>query len=236
MYLVGKGRTGHFIARKLSYTVKLHKHGPLLQTAGHPFPLLLSQPSSAQAGGPPSVEIGWATKTIILEDVRGHFMASFCTCNFFGQFAVLGVFFSPCLLVKIIRNSPWKKYCQHCPSRIWYSTYRDLAYKVGIPWHSMIQIIQSSPTPFVQLFLCTQRDTMAYLGSNLVWGQSRGVTSSQRAPKIFRLQLCSFDALKPPPSFVPKRKTAWNLFRLLLLRWCPNSHTRRGFPWGLCTF
>ena len=41
------------------------------------FPLLLGQPSSAllstaQAGGPPSVEIGWATKTIIFEDVRGH--------------------------------------------------------------------------------------------------------------------------------------------------------------------
>ena len=50
-------------------TVKLHKRGPLLQAAGHPFPLLLGQPSSAllstaQAGGPPSVEIGWATKTI----------------------------------------------------------------------------------------------------------------------------------------------------------------------------
>ena len=42
------------------------------------FPLLLGQPSSAllstapQAGGPPSVEIGWATKTIIFEDVRGR--------------------------------------------------------------------------------------------------------------------------------------------------------------------
>ena len=58
-------------------TVKLHKRGPLLQTAGHPFPLLLGQPSSAllstaQVGGPPSVEIGWATKNIIFEDVRGH--------------------------------------------------------------------------------------------------------------------------------------------------------------------
>ena len=61
------------------YTIKLHKRGPLLQTAGHPFPLLLGQPSSAllstaQAGGPPSVKIGWATKTIIFEDVRGHKM------------------------------------------------------------------------------------------------------------------------------------------------------------------
>ena len=42
-------------------TVKLHKPGPLLQTVGHPFPLLLGQLSSAllstaQAGGPPSVE------------------------------------------------------------------------------------------------------------------------------------------------------------------------------------
>ena len=51
--------------------VKVHKRGPLLQTAaGHPFPLLLGQPSSAllstaQAGGPLSVEIGWGTKTII---------------------------------------------------------------------------------------------------------------------------------------------------------------------------
>ena len=60
-------------------TVDFHKRGPLLQTAGHPFPLLLGQPSSAllstaQAGGPPSVKIGWATKNIIFEDVRvrGH--------------------------------------------------------------------------------------------------------------------------------------------------------------------
>ena len=95
-------------------TINLHKRGPLLQTAaGHPFPLLLGQPSSAllstaQAGGPPSVKIGWATKTIIFEDVRGHKMTSFFTCKFFGQFAVLGIFFSPCLLVKIIRNSPRK--------------------------------------------------------------------------------------------------------------------------------
>ena len=92
-------------------TVKLHKRGPLLQTAGHPFPLLLGQPSSAllstaQAGGPPSVKIGWATKTIIFEDVRGHKMTSFFTCKFFGQFAVLGIFFSPPLLVKNSRNSP----------------------------------------------------------------------------------------------------------------------------------
>ena len=77
------------------------------------FPLLLGQPSSSllattQAGGPPSVEIGWATKTIIFEDVRGHKMTSVFMCKFFGQFAVLGIFFSPCLLVKIIRNSPRK--------------------------------------------------------------------------------------------------------------------------------
>ena len=88
-------------------TVKLHERGPLLQTVGHPFPLLLGQPSSAllstaQAGGPPSVKIGWATKTIIFEDVRGHKMTPFFTCKFFGQFAVLGICFSPCLLVKII--------------------------------------------------------------------------------------------------------------------------------------
>ena len=56
-------------------TAKLHKRGPLLQAEGHPFPLLLGQPSSAllstaKAGGPPSVKIGWATKTIIFEDVR----------------------------------------------------------------------------------------------------------------------------------------------------------------------
>ena len=83
-------------------TVDLHKRGPLLQTgAGHPFPLLLlGQPSSAllstaQAGGPPSVQIGWATITIIFEDVRGHKMTSFFTCKFFGQFAVQGIFFSP---------------------------------------------------------------------------------------------------------------------------------------------
>ena len=84
-----------------------------LQTAGHPFPLLLGQSSSAllstaQAGGPPSVEIGWVTKTIIFENVRGHKMTSFFTYNFFGQFAVLGIFFSPTLLVKMIGNSPRK--------------------------------------------------------------------------------------------------------------------------------
>ena len=82
----------------LGYTVKLHKRGPLLQMVGHTFPLLLGQPSSAllstaQAGGPPSVEIGsWATKTITFEDVRGNKMTSFFTCNFFGQFAVQGIF------------------------------------------------------------------------------------------------------------------------------------------------
>ena len=53
--------------------------------------------STAQAGGPPSVEIGWATKTIIVEDIKGHKMTSFFTCEFFGQFAVLGIFFSLCL-------------------------------------------------------------------------------------------------------------------------------------------
>ena len=86
----------NFLELKIT-TLKLHKLGPLLQTAGHPFPLLLGQPSSAllstaQAGGPPSVEIGWATKTIIFEDVRGHKMTSFFTCKFFGQFAVQGIF------------------------------------------------------------------------------------------------------------------------------------------------
>ena len=80
------------IRKKESGTVKLHKR-PLLQTAGHPFPLLFGQPSSAllstaQAGGPPSVEIGWATKTIIFEDVRGYKMTPFFMCKFFGQFAV----------------------------------------------------------------------------------------------------------------------------------------------------
>ena len=58
----------------ISDTIKLHKRGSLLLSAGHPFPLLLGQPSSAllytaQAGGPPAVKIGWATKTIIVEDV-----------------------------------------------------------------------------------------------------------------------------------------------------------------------
>ena len=82
---------------KLPVTVKLHKRGPLLQTAGNPFPLLLGQPSSAllstaQAGGPPSVKIGWATKTIIFEDVKGYKMTPFFTCKFFGQFAVQGIF------------------------------------------------------------------------------------------------------------------------------------------------
>ena len=95
------------VSKTIIITIKLHKRGPLLQTACHPFPLLLGQPSSAllstaQAGGLLSVEIGWATKTIIFEDVRGHKMTPFFTCKFFGQFAVLGIFFSPCLLVKII--------------------------------------------------------------------------------------------------------------------------------------
>ena len=64
------------------------------------FPLLLSQPSSAllstaQAGGPPSVEKGWATKTIIFEDVKGYKMTPFFTCKFFRQFAVQGILFQP---------------------------------------------------------------------------------------------------------------------------------------------
>ena len=80
-------------------TVKLHKRGPLLQTAGHSFPLLLGQPSSAllstaQAGGPPSVKIGWATKTIILEDVRGHKMTSFFHVQILWAICSSGEFFS----------------------------------------------------------------------------------------------------------------------------------------------
>ena len=98
-------------------TVDLHKRGPHLQTptlpypTGYPFPLLLGQPSSAllstaQAGGLPSVKIRRATKTVIFEDVRGHKITLFFTCEFFGQFAVLGFFFSPPLLGKNIRNFP----------------------------------------------------------------------------------------------------------------------------------
>ena len=127
-YIKTKNLTAFFTVRKMflinhistfhskdsfESTVKLHKRGPLLQTAGHPFPLLLGQPSSAllstaQAGGPPSVKIGWATKTIIFEDVRGHKMTPFFTCKFSGQFAVQGIFSCPCLLVKVIRNWPRK--------------------------------------------------------------------------------------------------------------------------------
>ena len=56
--------------------------GHFYRRRGHPFSLLFGQPSSAllstaQAGGPPpSVKIGWATKTIIFEDVRGHELTS----------------------------------------------------------------------------------------------------------------------------------------------------------------
>ena len=62
-----------------------------------PFSLLLGQPSSAflstaQAGGPPSVKIGWATKTIIFEDVEAIKRA-----NSFGNLQFWN-FFSPCLL------------------------------------------------------------------------------------------------------------------------------------------
>ena len=58
---------------------------------------MLGQPSSAllstaQAGGTPSVKIGWATKTIIFEDARGHKVTPFFTRKFFGQFAVQGNF------------------------------------------------------------------------------------------------------------------------------------------------
>ena len=48
--------------------------------AGHPFTQLISQPGfdllswqivcTAQAGGPPSVAMGWAIKSIIFKDVR----------------------------------------------------------------------------------------------------------------------------------------------------------------------
>ena len=95
-------------------TVDFHKRGPLLQTAGHLFPLLLGQPSSAllstaQASGPPSVEIGWATKTTIFEDVvKGYNITPFFTCKFSGQFAVQGIFFSPPVLVKDNQNLPQK--------------------------------------------------------------------------------------------------------------------------------
>ena len=50
--------------------------------------------STAQAGGPPSVNMGWATKSIIFEDVRGYKVTPLFTCKFFGQFAVQGIFFS----------------------------------------------------------------------------------------------------------------------------------------------
>ena len=36
----------------------------------------------------PSVKVGWATKTNIFEDDRGHKTTSFFTCEFFGQFVV----------------------------------------------------------------------------------------------------------------------------------------------------
>ena len=103
----GTGPTTDCVYRKT-----IHKLGPLLQTEGHPFPLLLGQPSSAflstaHAGSQMSVKKGWATKTIIFEDVRGHKLTSFFTCKLFGQFAVLGIF-SAHFLVKIIRNSPRK--------------------------------------------------------------------------------------------------------------------------------
>ena len=73
------GKKVSCICDAMCSTVRLHKRGPLLHTVGHPFRLLLGQPSStllsiAQAGGPLSVEIGWATKTIIFEDVRCHKM------------------------------------------------------------------------------------------------------------------------------------------------------------------
>ena len=72
---------------------------------GNPFPLLLGEPSSAllstaQAGGPPSVKMGWAAKTIIFQDVRGLKMTSFFPCKFFGQFVVHSIFFWFFYLVK----------------------------------------------------------------------------------------------------------------------------------------
>ena len=75
--------------------LKLHKRGPRLQMAGHPFPLLLVQPrsallSTAQAGGPPSVKIGWATKTIIFEDIF-HLQILWAICS-------SGNFFQPTLI------------------------------------------------------------------------------------------------------------------------------------------
>ena len=61
-----------------------------------------------QAGGPPSVEIGWGTETIIFEDDEGHKMTSFFTFKFFGAICSSGNFFNPCSLVKNSRNSPRK--------------------------------------------------------------------------------------------------------------------------------
>ena len=60
--------------------------------------------STAQAGGPPSVKMVWATKRIIFEDIRGHKETQFPKCQFYGKFAVQGIFFRPLLLTGKSRN------------------------------------------------------------------------------------------------------------------------------------
>ena len=64
--------------------------------------------STAQAGGPPSVKMGWATKSIIFEDVRGHKETQFFTCKFYGTIVVQGIFSNPLLLTEKARNLRWK--------------------------------------------------------------------------------------------------------------------------------
>ena len=64
--------------------------------------------STAQAGGPPSVKMGWATKRNIFEDVRGHKETQFVTCQFYGKFVVQGFFFYPFLLTEKAQNLRWK--------------------------------------------------------------------------------------------------------------------------------
>ena len=80
------------------------------------FPSYLASPylpigqivSTAQAGGPPSVKMGWATKSIIFEDVRGHKETQFFTCEFYEKFVVQGIFFHPLSLTEKALNLRWK--------------------------------------------------------------------------------------------------------------------------------